>query len=135
MRIQIILALIIIVIFTMSCNNSTHQKSDQVAIALDNGQKWKVNTEMTPFILGGERILNQYSNGNHKELAEQLKDENKKLIKSCTMNGKSHDELHKWLHPHMQLIEALGKADDDEKANEIIKQLKKSFQTYHAYFQ
>jgi hypothetical protein len=51
------------------------------------------------------------------------------------MDGKSHEELHKWLHPHMQLIEDLGNADNDQQANEIIAQLNKSFQTYHNYFQ
>jgi hypothetical protein len=36
------------------------------------------------------------------------------------MDGKSHDELHKWLHPHMALIESLQEAENDDAANKII---------------
>jgi hypothetical protein len=133
MKALTISTLILAAFFALSCNNSANH--DQVAIELNNGQKWDVNAEMSPFILGGEMILKEYDNANYKELAEQLKRENKKLIESCTMDGKSHEELHKWLHPHMQLIEDLGNADNDQQANEIIAQLNKSFQTYHNYFQ
>jgi hypothetical protein len=51
------------------------------------------------------------------------------------MNGESHDELHKWLHPHIQLVDALSKAKNQEEADEIIAQLKESFQIYNTYFQ
>ncbi len=80
-------------------------------------------------------MLNQYDNADYKELGEQLGGQNKRLIKSCTMKGKSHDELHKWLHPHMQLVEALEDAENEQNANKTIKQLKESFQTFHNYFQ
>jgi hypothetical protein len=51
------------------------------------------------------------------------------------MNGESHDQLHKWLHPHMQLVDKLEKAGDHEEANKFILRLKKSFKTYKQYFQ
>ena len=56
-------------------------------------------------------------------------------MKSCTMKGESHDELHKWLHPHMELVEELSKAKTDEKANELVSQLRESYQSYNQYFQ
>ncbi len=121
---------------TESVSHDEHQHSDEVpTVELNNGEKWTVNPEMTPFILDAEKILNGYSNGNYKELAEQIEAKNQGLIKSCTMDGKSHDELHKWLHPHMGLIESLGDAENEQKANEIIAELKKSFEAYHTYFQ
>jgi hypothetical protein len=97
--------------------------------------KWIVNTEMTPFILEAEQLLLNYKGSDYETLAEQLKTKNNGLIKSCTMNGKSHDELHKWLHPHMNLIETLDDAADKAEADKIIDQLKISFQTYNTYFQ
>ena len=120
-------------LFAMSCNNPTNQK--EIAIELNDGQKWKVNAEMTPHILDGEKILNEYDNSDYKALAKELKAKNDSLIKSCTMNGASHDELHKWLHPHMGLVKELGKAKDEEKASPIIKQLKESFHTFNTYFE
>lgn len=133
MKIRTITAILLMALFAMSCNNSANQQD--IAIELNDGQKWKVNAEMTPHILGGEKILNEYDNSDYKALAKQLKDKNNTLIKSCTMNGASHDELHKWLHPHMGLVKALGKAKDEEKANSIIEQLKKSFITFNTYFE
>lgn len=50
------------------------------------------------------------------------------------MKGKSHDELHKWLHPHMTLVAELKSAENPAAAEGIISDLKSSFETYHAYF-
>ena len=68
-------------------------------------------------------------------MATQLKEKNNGLIKSCTMNGESHDELHKWLYPHIELIESLSKAESTEAASEIVADLQASFSTYNQYFQ
>ena len=51
------------------------------------------------------------------------------------MKGESHEELHKWLHPHMQLIEELAQAKDSDEADPIIRDLEDSFNTYDSYFQ
>ena len=50
--------------------------------------KWKINLEMTPYILEAEQILLQYNDNDYNALAEQLKNKNNGLIKSCTMDGK-----------------------------------------------
>lgn len=133
MKIYKIAIVLFITILAISCNSFTSK--DHGEIVLNNGEKWKVNTEMTPYILDAEQILLHYNDGDYKQLAEQLEAKNKGLIKSCNMNGKSHDELHKWLHPHMQLIEALDDAGNKEEADKVIAKLNKSFQTFHTYFQ
>lgn len=135
-----------------SCNNSTeksttHQETENhaehrhdessEAIELNNGEKWLVNEEMKPFVMKGEELVNSFIQNNHtdyKALAQQLKEQNNKLIKSCTMDGKSHDELHKWLHPHLEIVKALEDEADASKANEIVLQLQHSYQQYHQYF-
>ena len=135
-----------------SCNNSTeksttHQETENhaehrhdessEAIELNNGEKWLVNEEMKPFVLKGEELANAYIQNNqtdYKALAQKLKDQNSQLIKSCTMDGKSHDELHKWLHPHLEIVKALEDEADASKANEIVSQLQYSYQHYHNYF-
>jgi len=107
-------------------------------IEMDNGQKWKINLEMKPFIAEEENILKSYTeshSNDFKNLAVQLKEKNSALIKSCTMKGKSHEELHKWLHPHLERVAALEKADNEQQANDLVHQLMKSFQTFHEYFQ
>lgn len=114
------------------------QENEAQELELDNGKKWLVNEEMKPFVRKAEQILDDFRVSNatdHLVLAEQLKNENNGLIKSCTMKGKSHDELHKWLYPHIRLIDALSKEDDKEQVMGLILDLKTSFETYHAYFQ
>ncbi|MBS1751393.1 MAG: hypothetical protein JST63_15945 [Bacteroidetes bacterium] len=140
------------ILFLWSCNNSpekstTHQETENhtehqhdessEAIELNNGEKWLVNEEMKPFVLKGEELVNTYIQNNqtdYKALAQKLNDQNDQLIKSCTMDGKSHDELHKWLHPHLNIVKTLENETDATKANEIVSQLQHSYQEYHKYF-
>lgn len=140
------------ILFLWSCNNSpekstTHQETENhtehqhdessEAIELNNGEKWLVNEEMKPFVLKGEELVNTYIQNNqtdYKVLAQKLKDQNSQLIKSCTMDGKSHDELHKWLHLHLNIVKTLENETDATKANEIVSQLQHSYQEYHKYF-
>lgn len=115
-----------------------HSHPDAGGLTLNNGEKWKVNAEMKPHIEQGNAILNAYLRQNstyHKALAEALKNQNDNLIKSCTMKGKSHDELHKWLHPHIKLVEKLSKTDDSSEAAALVAQIEKSFRTYENYFE
>lgn len=142
------------IMFLWSCNNSNktsktlqeaetenhtenHQAVNAGTIELNNGEKWLVNEEMKPFVLKGETLVNTYiqkDQTDHKALAEQLKEQNSLLIKSCTMTGKSHDELHNWLHPHLKIVKNLEDETDTEKANDIVLQLQNSYQEYHEHF-
>lgn len=147
----VFISLISISLFLSSCTNSTHENSNESpeAVApevpqqkdesqpnqLNVGEKWQVNIEMKPYIIEGQNLLNAYDKGDYKMLAKQLKEKNSGLIKSCTMGGKSHDELHKWLHPHLQLVAALENAKNEQEANAIIDQLSQSFTLYHTYFE
>lgn len=140
-----------IVAVLWSCNNSTKSTSEQEsvpteshynessdAITLNNGEKWIVNEEMKPFVLKGAELVSTFieqDNSDFSNLAKQLKELNTELIKSCTMTGKSHDELHKWLHPHLELVEELTETTDETQAKAIVQKLEKSYQEYYNYFQ
>ena len=151
MKKNYLIAFAVISIITLkSCNNNynesinneqleqvEHEESSE-SIELNNGEKWKVNEEMVPYIIEAEQILKDYIDSqstNFLQLAEQLKDKNKGLIQSCSMKGKSHDELHKWLHPHILLINKFGKSENIEEASIVVADLKNSFETYHNFFQ
>ncbi len=135
----------------LSCNNATkttapeketthtehHHNESSDVIELNNGEKWVVNEEMKPFILKGAALVStfiQENNTDYKTLAEQIKDQNSQLIRSCTMTGKSHDELHKWLHPHLDLVQELAESADEEQAKAQVSKLEASYQEYHKYF-
>ncbi|MBK9563646.1 MAG: hypothetical protein IPO37_00105 [Saprospiraceae bacterium] len=138
-KLNVMIISLFIIFSASSCkNNVNHDLNSPATIELNDGARWLVNAEMKPFITESESILNTYiSNGSadFKTLAKELTDKNSGLIKSCTMDGKSHDELHKWLHPHMALIESLQDAESDDAANKIISELKSSFEIYNQHFQ
>ncbi len=118
-------------------NTEIEPKASEI-IELNNGKKWAVNKEMKPFIAKGEALVNDYLKKNLSDyhiLAKEIKEQNDILIESCTMDGKSHEELHKWLHPHLELVENLEKETDANKAKDIILKLEKSYKEYSRYFQ
>jgi len=145
---------IITVAVLMSCKNETDQrqeenhsdqhveqevdkksnKSEAELISLNEGEKWKVNEEMIPHIQKSERVFNEFEGNDYSQLSEDMMKHTNKLIQSCTMDGKSHDELHKWLHPHIELIKKLGSVEDDDKAEKLLKEIEASFEVYHKYF-
>lgn len=150
-----ITAMTLLLFFMVSCGNKqtktqqekneiqkeehTHQKTEKaVNLTLNNGQKWSVNTEMIPYIKKGNALLNAFIEDKHTDyhlLAQNLKTQNQLLIESCTMTGKSHKELHKWLLPHLELVAKLTKVKDSSEAQKIVRKLQSSYQTYHQYFQ
>lgn len=129
-------------------NDATHEKneteitSDELQqawnlIELNGTQKWLVNEEMKPYVKEGEKLVNDFINSESKDyqkLGAAVTAQNNKLIKSCTMDGKSHDELHNWLHPHLEITKALAEEDNEVKAKELIDQLQESYRQYHQFF-
>lgn len=143
------------VFFITSCNNKSNTNTEVTTpqsetemttaeleqiwspIELDGTEKWLVNEEMKPHVKKGEELVNAFidsDNTNYKELGEAVTEQNNKLIKSCTMDGKSHDELHNWLHPHLEITKALNEQEDEAKAQELVGQLQESYNRYHQYF-
>ena len=124
---------------TASEENVTEESDEHkegAKLELNNGAKWAVNNEMKPFVNQTETLLNSYNSetGDYKMLATKLNATNEKLVKSCTMTGVPHDNLHVWLAPHMKEIEKLQKAENREDANKIVGELKESMDKYHQFF-
>lgn len=115
-----------------------NNKHEEDLPSLNMGQKWKVNVEMEPYIISAQELLNNYvanSGNDFQKLALALKNKDDSLIESCTMEGASHENLHKWLHPHLVLVQNLGNCVDTLVAKQIIDSLVQSFVLYHQYFQ
>lgn len=104
---------------------------------LNNGTKWMVNEEMKPFVQQGADLIQGFleqEGNNFQELAERLEQQNSQLIQSCTMEGKGHEELHKWLHPHIDLVGQLAAESNSEKALHIVHNLQESYAQYQKFF-
>lgn len=115
-----------------------HFHDNGESLSLNEGEKWMVNEEMKPFVTQGEEFVYDFSKSKDEDylsLANNLSEQNKQLISSCTMDGVSHDELHKWLHPHLELTKKLKNAQDIDEANHIVQLLLSSYKDYHKFFQ
>lgn len=114
-----------------------HHSEGAEAIELNGGERWTVNDEMKPYVIKGQEIVAAFVQNNgtdYAKLAKEVAEQNDHLIQSCTMQGKSHDELHKWLHPHLELVKELSTTTDADKAKELVIRLEKSYQQYDKYF-
>jgi predicted small secreted protein len=106
-------------------------------IKLDNGNKWEANVETTE---GVDKMLNILKTNETKtvedyhNLASKLNEVKNFVVKECTMEGPSHDNLHVFLHPLIEKIEALGKASTTDEGSEITASIKENLEGYYNYF-
>lgn len=106
-------------------------------IQLDNGSKWKANIETTEGIQAmSSRIEEDESNSikHYKKLASDLNDIKNNIIKECTMEGESHDNLHLFLVPLADKIEALGEVNSVHEGAEITREIREHLEIYYNYF-
>ena len=151
---KITISLTVISLFLFSCSNTSnekskqqtetvtheeHQHSDDVqTIELNNGEKWKVEGNMITHIRNMEIDINSFANVEQKDfksLAEKLQSNIDLLTSNCTMEGKAHDELHKWLLPYIDIVKELSEAKDETEASKQFKNIQTSFTTFNQYFQ
>ena len=106
------------------------------ALELNGTERWETNPEMLPFIQKQETLLADFSpeEKSYSDLGKEMQEANEELIKSCTMEGKSHEILHVWLTEHMHALDALASSTDKVQGENALHSLKTSMSTYHKYF-
>lgn len=132
MKIKSLLTLLAVFVLSSACT-----QPNPYDLKLNDGERWEINKEMVKPIERAEAALAQFQEvkATHYDLlAEALWEQNNELIQSCTMEGEAHDELHKWLYPHMQLIDKLSKAEQLDEQKRLISELEESFELFHEYF-
>ena len=68
-------------------------------------------------------------------IADALNEEKNYVIKECTMKGSSHDNLHVWLLPLIEKIDALKEANTLAEAQHIYKSIEQNVNAYNDYFE
>lgn len=136
------IAAISLTLMTISCTNQSESENSEsnkntYNIELVNNEKWEVNEEMMVHIKNMESDIEAVSNQsspNYEELGSKL-DENIGLLTSnCTMTGKAHDELHKWLIPFIDLVKELNAADSKEDQKQSFEAIQESMNEFNTYF-
>lgn len=125
---------------TLVVSNETHQHNEGDSIELNNGSKWKVVPEMMAHIRNMELDINRFVEAKHTELKDfrQLGASLQKnidfLTSNCTMDGKAHDELHKWLLPYIEMVDKLNKSKNNDEALHTFEEIKASNKLFNIYF-
>ncbi|MBP6584967.1 MAG: hypothetical protein KA215_04790 [Flavobacterium sp.] len=151
---KLIILIPLISLFLFSCRNTANEKSNEQtqsviqqenhhndeseAIELNNGEKWKVDANMITHIHNMENDIISFTEikqKNYKSLSEKLQSNIDLLTSNCTMKGKAHDELHKWLLPYIDLVKELSEAKDPTEAEKQFQNIQTSFNTFNQYFQ
>ncbi|MFY0674069.1 MAG: hypothetical protein JXQ87_11715 [Bacteroidia bacterium] len=140
-------------IFTTGCKNQTEHNHQQnhaehaehahehkvvKEMTLNNGEKWKMQAELMANVENMEMAIDEYNEAalsDYAELGKSLKAETENMIKSCTMKGDSHVELHKWLEPHLGMLKDLNAAATVSEAAPIIAEIDASFELLREYFE
>ncbi len=115
----------------------SHQTDTTQSLILNEGKKWKVNAEMLPHTLRMEvrlKTFDQTKEKDFKDFGEKSQQDLDLLIASCTMKGESHNELHKWLIPHIQLVKDIAVVENNEEGSHLCKEMQHSFNTFNEYF-
>jgi hypothetical protein len=150
----LIILISVISLFLFGCGNTPNEKSNEQtetaiheehhhddeseAIELNKGEKWKVDANMITHIRNMENDINSFANVEQKDfksLAEKLQTNIDLLTSNCTMKGKAHDELHKWLLPYIDMVKELSEAKDKTEASKQFENIQTSFTTFNQYFQ
>lgn len=106
-------------------------------IHLNNGSKWEANLETTQGVDKMLVLIEKISPKSVEEyhnLASKLNEEKNTVIKKCDMVGPSHDNLHVFLHPLIDKIDALGKVSTAEEGAEITASIQENLDEYNTYF-
>ena len=115
-----------------------HQHDKNETIELNKGERWKVDENMITHIRNMENDVSVFKGTTlteYKTLSENLQKNVDLLTSNCTMKGKAHDELHKWLLPYIDLVQELSEAKDETKAAKQFEYIQTSFSTFNQYFQ
>mgnify|MGYP000125382713 FL=1 len=119
-------------------HNDHHHDDESEAIELNNGEKWTVDANMLTHIRTMENDVVSYAKveqKDYKSLSEKLQSNIDLLTSNCTMKGKAHDELHKWLLPYIDLVKEFSEAKDETEASKHFENIQTSFTTFNQYFQ
>ncbi len=117
--------------------NEEHEHSENTKIELNNGGKWAVKPEMLVHIRIMETEVNLFKKSETKDyklLAKKLQENIESLTSNCTMTGKAHDELHKWLLPYIDLVTDLSDVSDKALEMKNYENIEASFKTFNQFF-
>jgi len=117
-----IILILITILFVFSCNQNKKEKlvidSSTIKIegvSTNNDELWKANIETTEGIKKMQEIMSSFSDEEnvsaYASLKTNLETEFTNIFQKCTMKGESHNQLHNYLKPMIEIFEGLESSD------------------------
>jgi hypothetical protein len=116
-----IIKILIIALTFGACNTQESKLLDDVK--LDNGVAWNANIETTNGMHSMQEVILAFRKQNIDSLSKtekievyntvnlELKKEFNLIIKSCSMKGEAHNQLHNYILPMLKMFEGIGSND------------------------
>lgn len=118
---------------------ANHQMPPSYAtLELNDGKKWTVDPPMMAHLRNLEQAVQASSTihaVNHPALAANLQENLGRLVTNCTMEGKAHDELHKWLMPFLAMTAEYSEAADPKVQWQKLQEIKGALLVFNAHFE
>lgn len=133
----------LILLTIISCKSNDADKNPllnnnwETEIKLDETNKWTANDETTE---GVNKMLDILENLNtnpdldYTTLGKDLKGEINVVIQKCSMKGPSHDNLHVFLMPLIDKVDALQEARSIEENKALVESIFYHLKGYDRYF-
>ena len=146
-KITQLLASLLLILIVSSCNNEPNHMS---AVQLNNGELWEANIETTQGIQQMQKLIKEHelqnkmegimteaSNSekieNYHSINNELKKEFNLIIKSCSMDGEAHEQLHNYIKPMLGMFATID-GDNIELIERDYEALKAQLGAYSSYF-
>jgi len=118
--------------------SSVYENAWTKVIKMNDGSKWQADVKTNERVQKMQNTIKTQTTStldDYHQLATKLNDDKNNVIKNCTMEGPSHDNLHIWLLPLMAKIEALSESKTVEDAAKIKHSIEENINGYDTYFQ
>jgi hypothetical protein len=137
---------ILIVALLAGCNTSRRTiahddhavHSHYARLELNEGKKWVVDKPMMAHIRNLEKLVLEADRKpfeDHAALAAGIQENLGRLVTNCTMKGKAHDELHKWLIPFLTMAQDYTDATNPEAQGQQLQRIKQALLVFNKYFE
>ena len=115
-----------------------HHEEDAGPLELNDGEKWEADEHTLSVVKDMKSETLDFEKAGKKDyqaLADSLTIQLNTLIAGCTMEGKAHDELHKWLVPVTENIKDLKTAKESSAARSKVDKMNESLRAFDDFFE
>ncbi len=112
--------------------------ANHAGLSLNEGKKWVLAKPMMVHIRNLEKEVQDFEStpgGDETVLARHIQENLGRFVTNCTMEGKAHEELHKWLMPLLGVSAEYAKATDPRVQQQKRQEIQESLEVFHSYFE